>query len=70
MATVDVYDYILHGRSHSDIRLQEGDVILASPYDALVLVKGKIKRPMYYEMKRTESIRTLIDYAGGFTNDA
>ena len=70
VATVDVYDYILHGRSHSDIRLQEGDVILASPYDALVLVKGKIKRPMYYEMKRTESIRTLIDYAGGFTNDA
>ena len=27
VATVDVYDYILHGRSHSDIRLQEGDVI-------------------------------------------
>ena len=70
VATVDVYDYIINGRSHSDIRLQEGDVILASPYDALVLIQGKIKRPMYYEMKRTESIRTLINYAGGFTNDA
>lgn len=70
VATVDVYDYILHGRSHSDIRLQEGDVIIASPYEALVLIEGKIKRPMYYEMKSSESIRTLINYAGGFSNDA
>ena len=70
MATVDVYDYIINGRSHSDIRLQEGDVILASPYEALVLIKGKVKRPMYYEMKSSESIRTLIGFAGGFSNDA
>lgn len=70
VATVDVYDYIINGRSHSDIRLQEGDVILASPYDALVLIQGKIKRPMYYEMKSSESVLTLIKYAGGFTNDA
>ena len=70
VATVDVYDDIINGRSHSDIRLQEGDVILASPYDALVLIKGKVKRPMYYEMKSSESIRTLIGFAGGFSNDA
>ncbi len=70
VATVDVYDYIINGRSHSDIRLQEGDVILASAYDALVLIQGKIKRPMYYEMKSSESVLTLINYAGGFTNDA
>ena len=70
IATIDVYDYIIHGRSHTDIRLQEGDVILASPYDALVMVQGKIKRPMYYEMKSSESISTLINYAGGFTDDA
>ena len=70
VATVDVYDYIINGRSHSDIRLQEGDVILASPYEALVLIKGKVKRPMYYEMKSSESIRTLIGFAGGFSNDA
>lgn len=70
VATVDVYDYIIRGKSHSDIRLQEGDVILASPYEALVLIKGKVKRPMYYEMKSSESIRTLINYAGGFSNDA
>lgn len=70
VATIDVYDYILQGRSHTDIRLQEGDVILASPYEALVLIQGKIKRPMYYEMKSSESIATLINYAGGFSDDA
>ena len=70
VATIDVYDYILQGRSHTDIRLQEGDVILASPYEALVMIQGKIKRPMYYEMKNSESIATLINYAGGFSDDA
>ncbi len=70
IATIDVYDYLIHGRSHTDIRLQEGDVILASPYEALVLIQGKIKRPMYYEMKSSETVATLINYAGGFTNDA
>ena len=70
VATIDVYDYILQGRSHTDIRLQEGDVILASPYAALVMIQGKIKRPMYYEMKNSESIATLINYAGGFSDDA
>ena len=70
VATIDLYDYILQGRSHTDIRLQEGDVILASPYEALVMIQGKIKRPMYYEMKNSESIATLINYAGGFSDDA
>ena len=70
VATIDVYDYILQGRSHTDIRLQEGDVILASPYEALVMIQGRIKRPMYYEMKSSESIATLINYAGGFSDDA
>ena len=70
VATIDVYDYILQGRSHTDIRLQEGDVILAGPYEALVMIQGKIKRPMYYEMKSSESIATLINYAGGFSDDA
>ena len=70
ITSIDVYDYIINGRSHSDIRLQEGDVILVSPYEALVQIDGNIKRPMYYEMKNGESLRTLIDYAGGFTSDA
>ena len=48
---VDVYDYLVKGNSGSDIRLEEGDVILVAPYNNLVTVKGSVKRPMQFEMK-------------------
>lgn len=70
LAGLDVYGYILEGKTTDDIRLQEGDVIVVPPYEALVSVEGKVKRPMYYEMKKGETLGTLIDYAGGFTGDA
>lgn len=69
-ATVDVYDYILYGKSESDIRLEEGDVIIVPPYEQLVNIDGHVKRPMYYEMKAGETLATLIAYAGGFMGDA
>ena len=67
---VDVYDYILNGQLTGNISLVDNDVIIVSPYDCLVNVTGKVKRPMFYEMKKTESIQTLLKYAGGFANDA
>ena len=70
LSNVDVYDFLLNGRLTGDVRLQDNDVITVSPYEALVNVTGKVKRPMYYEMKQTESVGTLLRYAGGFTGDA
>lgn len=70
IADLDVYDFIMKGKMADDIRLQEGDVIIVNPYECLVQVSGKIKRPMYYEMKPTETIAILLKYAGGFTGDA
>lgn len=70
ISTCDVYDYILNGNMKGNIRLSAGDVIVVGPYDCLVNITGKVKRPMYYEMKSKESIGTLIKYAGGFTGDA
>lgn len=70
VTVIDVYDYILRGRSNTDIRLQDGDVVLVPAYEALVRVDGKVKRPMYYEMKKGESLATLINYTGGFSSDA
>ncbi|MEG1580172.1 MAG: SLBB domain-containing protein [Bacteroidaceae bacterium] len=67
---VDVYDYILNGKLTGNVRLTDNDVIVVGPYNCLVNVAGKVKRPMYYEMKATESIGTLLNYAGGFTGDA
>lgn len=70
ISTCDIYDYILNGNMRGNVRLSSGDVIIVGPYECLVNVTGKIKRPMYYEMKSTESVGTLIKYAGGFTGDA
>lgn len=70
LTNVDIYDYILNGRLKGNIRLATNDVIYVGPYDALVNIRGKVKRPMYYEMKPSESVATLVKYAGGFTGDA
>lgn len=70
IATVDVYDFILNGNAAGDIRLHDGDVITVPTYRNLVDVAGKVKRPMCYEMKDGENIRTIVEYAGGFTGDA
>jgi len=70
VSTVDVYDYILNGKLSGNVRLGDNDVIVVGPYDCLVNVSGKVKRPMYYEMKSGESVGTLINYAGGFMGDA
>ena len=67
---VDVYDYIMKGKLTDNIRLSEGDVILVPPYQNLVSISGKVKRPMKYEMKSGETVATLLSYAGGFTGDA
>ncbi len=70
VSTVDVYDYILNGKLTGNVKLASGDVIIVNPYGCLVNITGKVKRPMYYEMKSDESVETLIKYAGGFTGDA
>lgn len=70
IATLDVYDFILKGKTMEDIRLQEGDVVIVPPYELLVDIQGNVKRPMYYEMKNGETVKNLIDYAGSFTGDA
>lgn len=70
VAHLDVYDYIMKGKIQDDIRLQDGDVVIVPAYEELVKIKGKVKRPMFYEMKHGESAATLLKYAGGFSADA
>lgn len=70
VSVVDIYDYILNGKLTGNVRLTDNDVIIVGPYDCLVTIGGKVKRPMIYEMKKNESIGTLLKYAGDFTGDA
>lgn len=70
LTTIDVYDYILNGNTKGNVRLEDNDVIVVGPYDCLVNIRGKVKRPMFYEMKESESVASILDYAGGFAGDA
>ena len=70
ITTVDIYDFIQNGKLSGNIRLADGDVIQVGTYDCLVNVEGKVKRPMIYEMRKEETISSLLKYTGGFTGNA
>ena len=70
VAGIDVYDYILNGNNVGNIRLQDNDLVIVGPYDAIVNIQGKVKRPMKYELKNNETLKNLLAYTGGLTGDA
>lgn len=70
ISKIDVYDYILNGKLSGNVMLQDNDAIIVGAYDALVNISGAIKRPMFYEMKEGETVKALLEYAGGFNSDA
>ena len=70
ISKVDVYDYILNGKLTGNVMLQDNDAIIVGAYDALVNISGAIKRPMFYEMKEGETLKSLLDYSGGFKGEA
>lgn len=70
IASVDIYDFILHGKTPDDIRLFDGDIIIVPVHQSLVNIEGEIKRPMIYEVTKDENVNDIINYAGGFTNEA
>ena len=70
ISVVDIYEFILNGRLSGNIRLQDNDVVQVGAYECIVDISGRVKRPMAYEMRKTESLATLLKYSGGFTGDA
>ena len=70
VATVDLYPFLFNGKQEKDVKLFDGDVIRVPLYGNLVNIEGQVKKPMYYEMKEGETIKSLIEYAGGFDIDA
>jgi protein involved in polysaccharide export with SLBB domain len=69
-STLDVYDYILNGNGVENIGLQDNDIIIVGAYNNLVQIKGSVKRPMWYEMKKDETVVDLLRYAGNFSGNA
>ncbi len=70
IARIDVYDYILKGIKKNDIRLQDQDVIHIPVYDKRVEMQGEIKEPAFFEVVKGETLKDVINFAGGFTTKA
>lgn len=70
VASLDIYDYMLSGTQDSNLKLQDQDVLLVSPYKNLVSVEGAVKRVGEYELKEGQTLADLIQYFGGFTPKA
>jgi protein involved in polysaccharide export with SLBB domain len=70
VATLDLYELLMNGTLTTDTRLQDNDIIQVNVYKKRVEIKGNVKRPGLYELLDNETISKVIDYSGGFTDNA
>lgn len=68
--TVDFYSFLQKGLLDGNIRLEDQDVIRIPVYKKRVAIQGEVKRPAIYELKTTESLANLVEFAGGYTDIA
>lgn len=70
LKTIDFYNFLNKGLTSDNINLRDQDVIRFPVYNKRVAIDGTVKRPATYELKDNETLKDLIDYAGGFSDDA
>lgn len=70
VATIDLYELLAHGYKHDDLRLEDGDVIYIPTYENRITLAGEFKRPRTFEILPNETFEQVLDYAGGFTDQA
>jgi len=70
VTTIDVYQYLLNGNKKNDIRLMDQDIIKINSYTKRVELKGEVKKPGLYDVLKNETFGQLLQYAGGFTDNA
>jgi polysaccharide biosynthesis/export protein len=64
--SLDLYDYLLQGINRSDVRLENGDVVFVPVHGGFAKLAGEVTRPAIYELRSGETLRNLIQFAGGF----
>ena len=69
VATYDFYDFLLRGSLDSEITLQDGDIIFIPFIENSVIMGGAFKRPHRYEFKEGETLRDVVELAGGFDTE-
>lgn len=68
--TLDLYQYLILGRSLSPHSLQDGDILFAGRANALVDIGGEVGRPATYELAPGEGVKELIAFANGLNPNA
>ncbi|MEO6229955.1 MAG: SLBB domain-containing protein [Ferruginibacter sp.] len=70
LEVLDVYKYLTSGDLGKKIYLQNNDFVLVTNVEKKVLATGQFKRPMFYQLKKDEGIKALLNFSGGLTSDA
>jgi len=70
IAEIDVYELLVKGTASLDVQLQDQDVVLVPPFISRAKIKGEVKRPMTFEIGENDTFEDLLNYAGGFTDEA
>ena len=67
---IDVYDFLMKGTRESDINLVDQDVIMIPVIQNKVKIEGEVNTEGIFELKETDNFKTLLQYAGGYTDQA
>lgn len=67
---VDLYKFMQYGDQSQNVGLKDNDIIRVPAYKARIEIKGEVKRPGIFEVIGTESFAQVLQYAGGFTDNA
>jgi protein involved in polysaccharide export with SLBB domain len=68
--TFDLYDFLIEGKIESNIMLEDQDIVRVPVYTKRVQIKGEVKKSGIYELEEGEMLSHLIDFSGGFTDEA
>ena len=66
----DLLKFLRFGDFSNNPFLIEGDAVLVEPIDEVVRISGEVIYPALYEYRSGESIKDIIELAGGFTYKA
>jgi polysaccharide export outer membrane protein len=64
---LDLYDMLIRGDTHDDLKVEQGDAIFIPPIGPTVGISGEVRRPAIYEIRNETSVADILNLAGGLT---
>ncbi len=70
IAKCDLYKFLQNGDQSQNIGLKDNDVLRVPPYKSRIEIQGEVKRPGIFEVLGNEEFAQVLQYAGGFSDNA